>query len=288
MLGAHFDRKTQAAVLQQVKALNRSDRADRLEGAVQVFVHNPRSGHFLRKPLPDLIQQEQGRLRLYVHSPYVDRLRDSAESARACAQRASQAAEVGAFGYVIHLYCEPVALVLRFLERFFAACRSDRICLFLEAAVVSKQRGEAAPDGRYIDPGTMSELLRKASKKRWFRRLGLCFDTAHMWSCGWDPTSVDALVRYFAPLRPWLRKLRVMVHLNDSKQMRGEDSRDRHAPLGDNMWSHESLASFLTFCRRLKWDCIVETVTRLNKSLQFIEDSREYAGRAADTQSKGK
>lgn len=268
MIGAHLRRNADPETLDKIAQLNGNQLS---RSAVQIFVHNPRSGHFLREPLPEGVRDSKARI--YVHSPYVDRLRDDPESARNCARRAAQAASVGAFGYVLHLYSEPLPLVLRFLERFFRELDTHkdagRLLLFLEATVVSERR---MGEGRYIDPKTMAGLLRRTARRPWSRRLALCLDTAHMWSCGWDPTSARALAAYLRLLRPWLSRP-LLVHLNDSKQALGEDNRDRHAPLGDNMWTHDKLRAFLALCRRHRWDCVVETGARLSDSLQFIAES---------------
>jgi deoxyribonuclease-4 len=63
-------------------------------------------------------------------------------------------------------------------------------------------------------------------------RVGICLDTAHLWGAGYDistPEAVDALVDAAARVIG-LRRIR-MIHLNDSKALRGSRA-DRHQHLG--------------------------------------------------------
>ena len=78
-------------------------------------------------------------------------------------------------------------------------------------------------------------------------RVGLCFDTAHLWGAGHDiatPDGVDAILDALAS-RIGLERL-VMVHLNDSKAARGARL-DRHEHLGaGEMGAGAGLARLLT------------------------------------------
>ena len=84
-------------------------------------------------------------------------------------------------------------------------------------------------------------------------RVGLCVDTAHLWSCGQDvadPAAMAEWLRNFEPVAEALRdarrqgrdarSCRVLFHLNDS-ELALDSKKDKHAGLGaGQIWPKDS------------------------------------------------
>lgn len=258
----------------------------------QYFLHNPRKGELLAMPKQISVPTAGGpsQPKSYVHGPYIDRLTAGKHQNEGIAERLLEATAAGASGYVVHVYAEPIGQILRALSRIFdivdaGACRrSDggRCVLYLEAHVVSGAKRDelvrqGLSQGRYIDPGPMGQLILAIRKRQWCDRVGLCIDTAHAWACGYNLANERTLFLYSAipevygpPAKKGERSLSVFVHLNDSKQEFGDDTRDVHDALGRNLWSdHAALARAIACFTERGWDCIIEVGEGLAESYEL-------------------
>jgi deoxyribonuclease IV len=66
--------------------------------------------------------------------------------------------------------------------------------------------------------------------------VGLCVDTAHLWSCGVSLGTPDTALRWFKATRAAISPRPMMIHLNDSSAAFASGV-DRHAPLcKGNIW----------------------------------------------------
>ncbi|XP_023226482.1 uncharacterized protein LOC111627145 [Centruroides sculpturatus] len=83
--------------------------------------------------------------------------------------------------------------------------------------------------GKGTEIGTNFKQLRQILDLVNHPRLGICFDTCHVWDSGVDIQNVDKLVRELQDLK-LIDKIAVF-HVNDSKNGLGSH-KDRHANLG--------------------------------------------------------
>ena len=79
--------------------------------------------------------------------------------------------------------------------------------------------------------GTFEELYRIMEKVTYGDKIGVCFDSCHMWDAGYDLVNgLDGVLEDFDRIIG-LKHLRA-VHINDSQNPLGS-RKDRHAPIGD-------------------------------------------------------
>lgn len=140
----------------------------------------------------------------------------------------------GGVGLVVHLPRRPHAEVLAQLPELLGAADAAMPALprlYLETpALVDYQL--------YADPAQLGELWRGVRRLGLAERVGLCVDTAHLWTAGID-------IAAYEPAAEWLAALTagdgpapadLAFHLNDSDCALGRGP-DRHAALGQGrMW----------------------------------------------------
>jgi endonuclease IV len=130
-------------------------------------------------------------------------------------------------GLVIHLGRTPPATVAKVVPRLLTADAPD-VLLYLETPAVK------AAASHYESPEKLAALFRRLRKADpGLCRLGLCIDTAHLWSSGVDLSSYEGAEAWLARLEACAADLpfdRLLFHLNDSLDSCG-GGRDRHAPL---------------------------------------------------------
>jgi endonuclease IV len=252
MIGVHINRKE----------------TDAPEAPVyQYFLHNPRSGELL--DLPERLVESMKRPKTYVHGPYIDRLTGGRHQNLGIAKRITEATEAKSSGYVVHIYAEPIGQLIHALGRVFHYAKKSCV-LYLEPHVVSAVKRDelmrqGLSQGRYADPETMRRLVEMIKKQSWRARVGICIDTAHAWACGYNLSDPKVLKTYYSTTEG----LQTFIHLNDSKQACGDDSRDIHDALCRNMWSDASLARALHMFKERHWDCIIEVTDGLRESYEL-------------------
>jgi endonuclease IV len=108
--------------------------------------------------------------------------------------------------------------------------------------------------------------------------VGLCVDTAHLYSCGFCLDSKQAAKQWLSGL-PDIEINPIMFHLNDSASELGS-GRDRHAGLCQgNIWGgyennivDSGLLEILTWCEDNNAPVILERdPINLNKDLKLLE-----------------
>lgn len=127
---------------------------------------------------------------------------------------------VGAYGVVVHIKNGWREHLPDFMEFLSSRARDDWPILFLENHAV-KSNAYTLDDAETID------YLVSVVKGQTVR-VGVCFDTAHLWGNG-VPLSTRAETEEFLTMVPI--EIPVMFHLNDSAVLRGSGV-DRHAPVG--------------------------------------------------------
>jgi endonuclease IV len=117
-------------------------------------------------------------------------------------------------------------------------------------------------NSHYETPEKLEALFRRIRDEAdpELERVGLCIDTAHLWSCGVDIASREAAEQWieeFEAVHETIPPGAVLLHINDSFDERGSGV-DHHAPLlAGRMWSdyadtprESGLAPFLEYAAR--------------------------------------
>jgi endonuclease IV len=161
----------------------------------------------------------------------------------------------GVSGLVIHLPATPPSTVLPILPSLYTASTPD-VKIYLEIPAV------APSNAHYASGENLGELFRLI-RERYdadLARVGLCLDTAHLWTSGVDIAS-------YAAAEKWLEGLEdasdtippdaIMLHLNDSLRSCGTGP-DAHAGLAaGKIWgayrdalADSGLAAFVDYAVR--------------------------------------
>lgn len=224
------------------------------QSAAQVFFTGPRGATPVLKPADEPALKtylaETG-LVLLVHGAYIDvywsERADVARRAVANIRRElAMCARVGARGLVVHLPQDTVSRATTGLSAIFAAPMRGAI-LYLENPGNGHPSKGDDPRG-FETPAKLARLLtavRAELSPEAYEHIGLCVDTAHLWSSGVDLRSRGAA-------RAWLREFeevraaaklppsRLMFHFNDSRTPL-DSGNDQHAPFGEGqIWGSDA------------------------------------------------
>lgn len=241
-VGPHVGRQWRpgASLEKQIAEVRRMATADYdldLKGC-QVFLAGPYNRKLLlgaeqERSLRDYIQREG--LTVVAHGTYMDApWSGNAHAAHFIKEELRSCFRAGISGLVIHLGVpneDVVARVLPALKQEYldvsdvGSVRSAAPRLYLENPHVKPA------NSNYHTPEQLNSLFRRVGGDG---DVGICIDTAHLWSCGVD-------LREYGQAKEWLSRLEIprvalMFHLNDSNKERGSGV-DNHAPLmKGNMW----------------------------------------------------
>lgn len=129
----------------------------------------------------------------------------------------------GIVGLVVHLPKLPADAVIRYLPRLHEPAAPD-VKLYFETPAVSPK------ESYYETPAKLAALFRQIPPEM---NVGLCIDTAHIWTCGVDISTYALAERYTVELEAMhgiIPPQSIMFHLNDSQR-----------PLGVGPDAHEAL-----------------------------------------------
>jgi deoxyribonuclease IV len=161
---------------------------------------------------------------------------------------------IGAVGVVLHPGSAKTGDVGKAIKRAGkviseALSESDRCRLHLEDTA-----GAGGTLGRSFQE--LADLLDAAGRDK---RLGICLDSCHLYSSGYDVATPDGLRETLDECERTvgLDRLR-SLHLNDSMTPRGSN-RDRHAILGEGQLGEMGCANFLSEPRFEQLPCVLET-----------------------------
>jgi deoxyribonuclease-4 len=119
----------------------------------------------------------------------------------------------------------------------------------------------------------IAKFYKKFNKlpKNYRNRIGLCFDTCHMFASGYDLTSpdkIDQVINLWEKLIGWNHVK--LIHLNDSKKQLGSKV-DRHANIGDGYIGKDGLSYFYRQMYLRKIPIILETPSEKHKQeLEYL------------------
>ena len=123
----------------------------------------------------------------------------------------------------------------------------------------------------FTDFTKLLQFIKKINNKINNKRFGLCFDTCHVFSVGYDIRNkliVNKLLQDIEYIIG-LDKL-YLVHLNDSKKDLGE-RKDRHENIGDGFIGNTALSYLVKKIKKLKIPIILETPSgKHKKEVNFI------------------
>ncbi len=202
----------------------------------QIFVSGPQS---FDPTLDDADKIEVRRLVdetglvLVIHGAYIDhpwgRSAGSIENIR---RELKVASEIGATGVIVHLSAgtfvdEALAFVL---DKLGADCPPNTtLWLEINTAKPSKYTYETPEKLRVLFERVMRANVHAMS-------IGLCIDTAHLFSCGVALLAREDAVSWLGAIDELAKQVPVMIHLNDSMSTLAS-GKDKHAPLTQgNLW----------------------------------------------------
>jgi deoxyribonuclease IV len=124
----------------------------------------------------------------------------------------------------------------------------ERIALAINEAITGNEKINILLEtmaGKGTEIGFQFEQLRQIIDKVEYRdKIGVCFDTCHIFSAGYDiVNNLDGVIDEFNNIIG-LDKLKA-VHFNDSMMPFGE-KKDRHAGIGEGQIGFDALIDFLT------------------------------------------
>jgi endonuclease IV len=223
------------------------------EKSAQIFVTGPKSfSHILTEEDKICIRNylKSSGVRLVIHGSYADNpWNNRPGTVHNIREELKIAAEIGAAGVIVHLgNFDGIGI----LERIAVGLPASTLWLEINAAKSSRNTYETPEKIK-----TLFNIIKGLDTGN--LKIGLCIDTAHLYSCGVDigPATVA---------QQWLEGLPdipAMIHLNDSHAPLGAGL-DRHAALGHgNIWRNYNGLLFKEsgLAVLLKWardkDCIV-------------------------------
>jgi len=192
---------------------------------VQIFLTDPQS-YANPKPRPDAEDLRASDVMVVVHAPYMLNVATTNNRIRVpgrklLAAHAKAAAEIGAYGLVVHgghvLAADDPAIGVDNWRKTFAYQEKDGG--FPLPLLLENTAGGGNAMTRDLD--AIARLWEAIGD----HGAGFVLDTCHAWAAGWDlATAVDDLRAITGRID--------LVHLNNSRDPHGS-SRDRHAPLSE-------------------------------------------------------
>lgn len=197
--------------------------------SLQIFVTGPQSSRelFDDTKLDEIAKTvKDNNASLYIHGAYIDAPWN--KSAHAChniVKEMKMAKKCGASGVVIHLSKDAHGDNLSWvLNRINESITDDSVILFLEINTAKSSKFT------FETPEKIHVLMDAVSKIKLNYKVGLCIDTAHLFSCGTSLTYISDADIWFNSLMKGIRDTPLLLHLNDSRSTLGS-GKDQHQQL---------------------------------------------------------
>lgn len=215
-----------------------SDGAGFAVRVVSIFVGNPKGRTIT------LDEGEQNELANYIHNHHVDVIAHSTysavpwkgdpDAANFIREEAGVCHAAGIRGLVVHLPKAPIETVMRYIARLYNPLAGN-VRIFLETPAVSPK------ETYYETPQKLAQLFRaiRAELDPNLLHFGLCIDTAHLWTCGIDLSSVDRANEWLDELEDLADVIpheAIMIHLNDSARALGVGPDTHERLTGGRIW----------------------------------------------------
>ena len=227
----------------------------------QIFVAEPSGYHMYfrteeeRKTFKRFVKNKG--LTIYVHGRYLDAPwnTDNKSLFTYIRKELERCIEIGACGFIIHLYTATWNQVLNGLKKINPP---KGIKIFLENSAM-KPRSTLT----YSQASELMTLYKKVSPKY---DIGICIDTAHLWTTGVDVGNPKIMKK----MLEGLPKKDILIHLNDSSTDLGSGV-DRHATLGQGkIWGIGKSTESLKILLQKKYDTILERDHDVSDDYMFI------------------
>ncbi|MDE2100853.1 MAG: TIM barrel protein [Patescibacteria group bacterium] len=274
MFGPHINRKYSskkgATMTDQVRAAVGIATNEGFDvKAASVFVSNPRGWKMTmtNDEAAELKEYlEETKMCVIAHGSYLDVALFSKDkrvpAGRFIREEVKMCAAAGIRGLVVHLPNKGVDDVVASIPSVFTLDKT--VLVYLETPAVSPSKSH------YETPEKLATLFAAIRKKvdPKLMKIGLCIDTAHIWTCGVDISSYEKAEAWLDELRKYedvIPPSHIMFHLNDSVYECG-DGKDEHATLlRGKIWGayeenpeESGLAAFLRYAMGNNTPCILE------------------------------
>lgn len=122
--------------------------------------------------------------------------------------------------------------------------------------------------GEYASPELLKELYDGLKKTYPYCKFGICIDTCHIYSSGYDLRNTAIMAKYLAEIEAI--KAPILVHLNDSIGELGSLV-DHHGAIGTKIWDESNYDSLKLLLSK-PWHAIIELKSQeeIVQSLSFI------------------
>lgn len=225
--------------------------------ACQVFVITPLSTRFVKLDIPALKRQiHELDLMVYIHTSYlVSPWGTKPYNMALSAKQLEVAHQIGAKGVIFHVPKVPFRdLVERFKK--LLTKKPPRV------KVIMENRAAKPNDQTMETPEKVNDLISIFIQNGIPRgEIKLCFDTAHLHSCG-------TTLRTYKDAREWLGRLKyprciISFHLNGSQSDTNSDKHTCPFAANDRIWGGMKMEDsgflyILRFCKRYNIDVIYE------------------------------
>jgi len=252
-------------------------------GAVQLFAMGPRNWkeNFSADDKVGLRKLADNGLHIYIHATYLDRPWDGkAAPINMIKKQLVICSEIGAKGLVVHLDRRTPTTIATELKKIAKDIpKGVRIYLEINAA-----KG----DMLYSTPAALNELFAEFKKQNMpnMSQIGLCIDTAHLWSCGARTVTGDEMCQWLDSLSGDIGP--ILVHLNDNQNPFGS-GKDHHGALAQHqIWSEyhptkgtkditdSGLLVIISWAAESNIDIILERKEGLDDDFKLLHDLGYY------------
>ena len=268
-IGAHITKsycKSGATIEQNIQEFMRKFNLPNLH-SVQIFIATPQAYKFSLKEediLSFLNFIQIHKINVWVHCRYLDNLFSSNVKASTLGfirKELSLCFEIGASGFVVHLYKYSPECVIESLKNLFNKSDFKTVQDYKDSKKVKIMLETPAINPANALYNSARELINiyKLTKKNKLN-CGICIDTCHIYATGLNVTDINTLKEFFCDIIKVIPSNDLLIHLNDSAAPLGS-GRDRHASLGEGLiWkdNNESLKWLLSFINKYKIDAVLE------------------------------
>lgn len=228
-VGYHVDRKEEKNAAHAIDNACKAIITYGFTPSLQIFLTNPRRGGALfddneLASIKETINKHNASM--YVHGAYIDiPWKKSPYAINNIVKEMKMSKECGALGVVIHLSKDAHGGNLAWvLDQINNHIHDDSVILFLEINTAKSSKFT------FETPEKILELMSSVSKLKLNYQVGLCIDTAHLFSCGTSLTYTSEVNIWFNTLMKSIGDIPLLLHLNDSASTLGS-GKDRHEKL---------------------------------------------------------
>lgn len=223
-------------------------------GVVQIYTHSTKKyGEYPH--IPDLIRSLiYTETKFYIHSTF-NTVPGSNRFKFFIINQFKYAEKNGAAGLVVHIPNIPISeIVEAFSNNLVKDLKQNNTIIFLEHI-----------PGKYANPKLLKLLYAELSKTG--IKFGICIDTCHAYSSGYDLGQDEIMSEYLKTVSSI--NCPILVHLNDSIGELGSGI-DRHNTIGSKIWSKENWSSLAMLLKK-EWDFIMEmNQDKYVESMDFV------------------